>query len=173
MAATVLAAFRRAAVLEPTLTDIASDLDSVVTAVAGDEDFVTAVLAEFHDDFTVSLVNCGHHPPLLLTDRDKGRLVDTGEPELPLGLHPAPMPVTCQLPEGARLLYYTDGLVEARNREGDFFPLADSAPALRAGSLGAALDNLLGRLVDHTGYRTDDDMALLLVERQSIRNGSA
>lgn len=44
---------------------------------------------------------------------------------------------------------------------------------VRTGSLGAALDNLLGQLVDHTGYRTDDDMALLLIERQSIRSGTA
>ena len=35
MAATVLAAFRRAAVLEVSLTAMAADLDSVVTAVAG------------------------------------------------------------------------------------------------------------------------------------------
>jgi serine phosphatase RsbU (regulator of sigma subunit) len=168
MAATVLAAFRRAAVLEPTLTDVASDLDSVVTAVAGDEDFVTAVLAEFHDDSTVTVVNCGHHPPLLLTQPDVGRLVHTGEPEPPLGLHPAPHPVTGDLPEGARLLLYTDGLVETRNRDGAFFPLADSAAALRTGHLGAALDNLLGQLVDHAGDQINDDMALVLVEHQTM-----
>ncbi len=68
MAATVLAAFRHAAVKEPTLTAVATDLDDVVTAVAEDEDFVTAVLAEFHDDHTVTLLNCGHHPPLLLAN---------------------------------------------------------------------------------------------------------
>jgi hypothetical protein len=166
MAATVLAAFRRAAVLEPTLTDIASDLDNVVTAVAGDEDFVTAVLAEFHDDSTVTVVNCGHHPPLLLPHPDAGRLVNTGEPEPPLGLHPTPNPVTGDLPEGARLLFYTDGLVETRNRDGAFFPLADNAPTLSTGSLDDALDNLLGQLVDHAGYQINDDMALVLVEHQ-------
>ena len=169
MAATVLAAFRRAAVLEPTLTDIATHLDSVVTAVAGDEDFVTAVLAEFHDDSTVTVVNCGHHPPLLLPQSDPGRLVNTGEPEPPLGLHPTPHPMTGDLPEGARLLFYTDGLVETRNRDGAFFPLSDSAAALRTGHLGAALDNLLGQLVDHAGYRIDDDMALVLVQHQATR----
>jgi serine phosphatase RsbU (regulator of sigma subunit) len=172
MAATVLAAFRRAAVLEPTLTDIASDLDSVVSAVAGDEDFVTAVLAEFHDDSAVTVVNCGHHPPLLLTKSDAGRLVNTGEPEPPLGLHPTPNPVTGDLPEGARLLFYTDGLVETRNRDGAFFPLADSAAALRTGHPGAALDNLLGQVVDHAGYQINDDMALVLVEHQSVRSGT-
>src|SRR5690348_8811890 len=63
MAATVLAGFRHAATREPSLKAVATDLDNVVTSVAGDEDFVTAVLAEFHDDHSVTLVNCGHHPP--------------------------------------------------------------------------------------------------------------
>jgi hypothetical protein len=169
MAATVLAAFRHAAVREPTLTAVATDLDDVVTAVAEDEDFVTAVLAEFHDDDTVTLLNCGHHPPLLLTNAHSRGLVDTGTPEPPLGLGPAPSPVTCLLGEGSRLLFYTDGLVESRNREGTFFCLEDSAEALSTDELGTALDGLLGRVVDHVGERVSDDVALMLVERQDGR----
>jgi phosphoserine phosphatase RsbU/P len=166
IAATVLATFRRTAVLGLSLTEIATDLDDVVTAVAGDEDFVTAVLAEIHDDSTVTIVNCGHHPPLLLThDADIGRLVDTGEPQLPLGLNPTPKPVTSHLPDGARLLFYTDGLIETRNRQGAFFPLADRAPTLRGGSLDDALDDLLVQLADHAADQMDDDMALVLAER--------
>ncbi len=166
MAATVLAAFRRAAVQEVSLTAIAADLDNVVTAVAGDEDFVTAVLAEFHDDHTVTLVNCGHHPPLLLTNGDTGRLIDTGEPQPPLGLGPTPDPVTSHLPDGARMLFYTDGLIEARNGQGAFFPLAERATTLAGGSLDDALDGLLGELVEHAAAEMDDDMALVLAERQ-------
>ena len=166
MAATVLAAFRRAAVLEVSLSAMATDLDNVVTAVAGDEDFVTAVLAEFHDDHTVTLVNCGHHPPLLLSNGDTGRLVDTGDPQPPLGLGPDPEPVTCHLPAGSRMLFYTDGLIEARNRQGAFFPLADSATTLGAGSLDDALDGLLDDVVQHSADEMDDDMALVLAERQ-------
>ena len=168
MAATVLAAFRRAALIEPSLTAVASDLDDVVTAVAGDEDFVTAVLAEFHADNTVTVVNCGHHPPLLLTDPVADELLDTGDPEPPLGLQPTPTPVTRHLPEGARMLFYTDGLVEARDRHGTFFRLEDSAPALREGSVEEGLDGLLGRVVDHADG-IDDDMALVLVERHDMR----
>ena len=171
MAATVLAAFRRAAVMEPSLTAVDTDLDNVVSAVAGDEDFVTAVLAEFHDDFTVAVVNCGHHPPLLLPNADAGRLLDTGEPQLPLGLNPTPTPVTSHLPEGARVLFYTDGLIETRNRQGAFFPLVDSAATLGTGSLDEALDGLLGKLDEHAADQIDDDMALVLAERQSTRAG--
>jgi serine phosphatase RsbU (regulator of sigma subunit) len=167
MAATVLAAFRRSAVLEVSLTGIVAELDNVVTAVAGDEDFVTAVLAEFHDDSSVTLVNCGHHPPLLLANASPGKLVDTGDPQPPLGLGPAPDPVASQLPEGARMLFYTDGLIEARNRNGAFFPLAERSTSLVGGTLDDALDGLLGELVRHAAAEMDDDMALVLAERRS------
>ena len=166
LASTVLAAFRRAARLEPSLTAVAADLDDVVTAVAGDEDFVTVVLAEFNDDLSVTLLNCGHHPPLLVGDDHSRHLVDTGSPEPPLGLHPEPTPTTCQLTEGDRLLFYTDGLVESRNGDGRFFELEESADTLSTEDLGAALDDLLGQVVDHVGARVNDDVALLLVERQ-------
>ena len=171
MAATVLAGFRQAAIREPSLAAVATELDKVVTSVAGDEDFVTAVLAEFHDDQSVTLVNCGHHPPMLLSDKGTGSFVDTGAPEPPLGLGSSPHPVTHQLPVGARLLFYTDGIVEARNREGDFFPLARSSLTLRTGGLGDALDGLLGDLNDHVGHEINDDVALVLVERQDAHPG--
>lgn len=166
LAATVLAAFRRAARLESSLTGVAVDLDAVVTAVAGDEDFVTVVLAEFHDDLTVTLVNCGHHPPLLVADAQCRGLVDTGLPQPPLGLHPDPLPTTCRLSEGSRLLFYTDGLVESRDGDGSFFPLEESTETLGTEDLEKALDDLLGQVVDHVGARIDDDVALVLVERQ-------
>ncbi|MGZ4775232.1 MAG: PP2C family protein-serine/threonine phosphatase [Oryzihumus sp.] len=170
MAATVLAGFRQAAVREPSLAAVATDLDHVVTSVAGDEDFVTALLAEFHEDLSVTLVNCGHPPPMLLTGKDPGRLVDTGAPEPPLGLGPSPCPVTVDLPEGARLLFYTDGIMEGRDHDGDFFPLAHRATALGTGRLGNALDGLLSDLTDHVGHQINDDVALVLVEQQAVHH---
>ena len=168
MAATVLAAFRRVAVTAPSLTTAARHLDEVVKSVAGDEDFVTVVLAEFHRDFTVTLVNCGHPPPLLVTAANGGRLVNTGVPALPLGLGPLPDPVTFELPYRARLLFYTDGLVETRNHKGHFFPLDDRvAAALHAGTPGDSLDALLTLLNDYAGHHINDDVALLLVEHRA------
>lgn len=166
MAATVLSAFRRTAFTEPSLTAMASDLDGVVTVAAGDEDFVTAVLAEFHDDHTVTLVNCGHHAPLLITETEAGRVLETGEPEPPLGLGPRPHAVTANWPEGSRMLIYTDGLVEARDRRGVFFPLCDYVEGLRQGTMDEALDRLIERLVDYAGQDVHDDMALILAEHR-------
>ena len=137
-----------------------------MTSVSGDEDFVTAVLAEFHDDHSVTLVNCGHPPPMLHAQAESGPVIDTGEPEPPQSHRPAPNLVTHHLPEGARLLFYTDGLVETRDRDGSFFPLTERAAALHTGSLEDALDGLLDQLADHVEHQITDDVALVLVERQ-------
>ena len=75
------------------------------------------------------------------------------------------------LPEGARVLFYTDGLIETRNRQGAFFPLVDIAATLRTGSLDDALDGLLEKLDEHAADQIDDDMALVLAERRTTRAG--
>jgi serine phosphatase RsbU (regulator of sigma subunit) len=164
LASTVLAAFRRGAFRECTLEQVAADLDVAVTSVAGDEDFVTALLAEFPGDGTATLVNLGHHAPLLIDDHTPVGFVDTGQPQLPLGLGPVPTAVKIDWPEGARMLLFTDGLVEARDRTGTFFPLENHGETLRSTDLGHALDGLLHRLDMHVGHRQQDDLALILTE---------
>lgn len=167
MAATVIGAFRRSAFTQPSLAEIAAELDEVVTAVAGDEDFVTALLAEFHDDHTVTFVNCGHHAPLMITQHAPARLLATGDPQPPLGLGGVPRPVSSRWCPGARLLIYTDGLVETRDSRGEFFPLGDYAADLVAGTLEDALDRLVDHLVGYAGHRVHDDMALVLAEHRT------
>ena len=169
LAASVLNAFRQAAPSSPSLRDLAVRLDRVVAAVSGDEDFVTAVLAELHDDGSFDVVNCGHHPPLLLDgvgSAATSALLDTGPPTLPLGMGDPPTIVRQSWTRGGRLLFYTDGLVEARGSKGTFFPLLQHAGVLRDPSLDSALDQLVDRLLAHTGSQLGDDMALLLAERR-------
>lgn len=167
LAATVLASFRRASFLQESLSGVAADLDQVVTAVAEPEDFVTALLAEFHEDGTVTVVNCGHPAPLLVPAGAPANLLDTGEPQLPLGLGPTGHAVTVSWPARARLLLFTDGLVETRDGSGAFFPLSDNALLLARGSLDEALDNLLRRLRGYAARHLDDDIALVLAERKT------
>jgi serine phosphatase RsbU (regulator of sigma subunit) len=166
MAGSVLGAFRRSFFDEPSLAKLAAELDTVVTTVAGSEDFVTCLLAEFHTDDTVTLVNVGHHEPLLVTSDRVAALVPTGEPVPPLGLGPVPQPVTVPWPRGSRMLFYTDGLAEARNPQGTFFDLVAHGSALGVGSVDDALDVLLAAARRHSGPRIDDDLALLLVEHR-------
>ena len=76
-------------------------------------------------------------------------------------------PSTFTVGAGDRLVFYTDGLLEARDRAGRYFRLEDCADTLRQPDLQAAADGLLGRLLAHTGRKLDDDVALLLVEATS------
>jgi serine phosphatase RsbU (regulator of sigma subunit) len=65
---------------------------------------------------------------------------------------------------GDRLVFFTDGLLEARDRVGRFFRLDQQIEALRRPDLQSAADDLLDRLRAHTRHRLDDDVAVLLAE---------
>jgi hypothetical protein len=146
------------------LAEVARAVDLSVTRAAAEEDFVTAVFAELDPHGWVQLVVCGHPPPLRLTAG--GELAPLA-PEVfatPLGLHPELHVSTFSVRAGDRLLFFTDGLLEARDKAGRFFRLDDHIEALRQPSPQTAVDDLLGQLRQHTRHRLDDDIAVLLVE---------
>ncbi|HXW46670.1 MAG TPA: PP2C family protein-serine/threonine phosphatase [Streptosporangiaceae bacterium] len=146
------------------LPEIARVVDRSVTRAAGDEDFVTAIFAEFDPTGYLQLVICGHPSPLRLTaDGEIGALTPAAY-ATPLGLHPEIRPSTFTVGTGDRLVFYTDGLIEARDRAGNYFRLQDCLDTLRLPDLQAAADGLLDRLLAHTGRKLDDDVALLLLE---------
>ena len=93
----------------------------------------------------------------------------------PLGLA-APAPGTARtlvapdeghLGPGDRLLLYTDGLTEARRPDDrKFFSLLEQASALlHTPDVQSTLDALMGRLAAWTSGDSDDDVALLVVQR--------
>lgn len=161
-AAAVLGAFRAAAFTERDPALLARRIDEALVQHIGDEEFVTAILGQFDGDEVV-LANCGHHPPLLVQDSGT-TLVDTGEPTLPLGLGSRPELSLHAWPVGSRMLFYTDGLVEARSRDGSFFPLDDFAAELADGPVEEALERLVGHLLRFGGHDTSDDVALVLAQ---------
>ncbi|GGO29751.1 membrane protein [Microbispora rosea subsp. aerata] len=169
-AASVVGAFREAAYDEPTLTDVGRRLESHLGRRLGGERFVTAVLAEVCGD-RISLLNYGHPPPLLLTAGGCVRRLEPPEETPPLGLvalAPAgPKPYECAFRSGDQILFYTDGVIEARDRGGAFYPLEDRAPRLLlAGDPQTSLDLLERDLVAHVGGPIPDDAAMLLVRRE-------
>jgi sigma-B regulation protein RsbU (phosphoserine phosphatase) len=149
------------------LPEIARVVDQSVTRAAGQEDFVTAVFAEYDPRGWLQLVICGHPPPMRLTPEGCLQPLTPAAYATPLGLHPDIRASTFTVKPGDRLVFYTDGLIEARDPAGRYFQLHDSLAALRRASLDTAADELLGRLRAHTGRKLDDDVAVLLFEATS------
>jgi hypothetical protein len=163
LAGQVLSAFRRSAVATPAMDQVAREVGLAIAPHLGEEDFVTAVLAQIAPTGGLTIVNCGHHPPLLRHRGDLHPLTDA-KPALPLGLEDDFSAFTAAWSPGDRLLLYTDGLVESRDEHGDFLPEDQIATALAAPDCDQALDTLMTAAHRHTGGHAHDDIALLLLE---------
>ena len=164
--ASVAATSFRDACAQPglSLTEVARAVDVSVTRAAGEEDFVTAVFAELDPRGWLQLVVCGHPPPLRLSADGELAPLAPKSFATPLGLHPDLQLSTFSVRTGDRLLFFTDGLLEARDRAGRFFRLDQQIETLRRPDLQAAADELLDRLRAHTHHRLDDDVAVLLAD---------
>ncbi|MFB8348068.1 PP2C family protein-serine/threonine phosphatase [Streptomyces niveus] len=187
----VLNAFRRSAWQGVTLTDLPGFLDDAVRRElelardmahdSGDvtqepemgrrmrESFVTAVVVEVvGEGDEVRLVNCGHPAPLLLHE-GTARELPSPKPALPiglLGLDSAPVHVESHRMEpGDTLLLYTDGLIEARDRSGEFYPLAERVAHWAAQPPETLIDTIQSDLRRHA--HLDDDVAMVTLRRSS------
>jgi phosphoserine phosphatase RsbU/P len=168
LASVAMTSFRDAcAQPDLSLPEVARVVDRSVSRAAGEEDFVTAIFAELDPDGWLQLVICGHPPALRLAADGDLRPLNPRVVATPLGLHPDIQSSTFSVSPGDRLLFYTDGLLEARDRAGRYFRLEDCLDTLRHPDLQAAVDGLLDRLLAHAGRKLGDDVALLLLEATS------
>jgi serine phosphatase RsbU (regulator of sigma subunit) len=175
-AALVLGAFREAAHDAAGLAQIAARIERSLERQAAAEEFVTAVLAQIpYSGASIKILNCGHPPPLLLAGH-AARLIEPCEAGLPLGLtqlavSPRETSVI-ELSPGQRLLFYTDGISEARDKSGEFYPLDRCAGLLAGQDLGAGLDRLCDQVIRHVGHQLRDDATTLLISPH-LTNGHA
>jgi serine phosphatase RsbU (regulator of sigma subunit) len=165
-AALVLGAFREAAYEAAGLVEIAARIECSLARQAAAEEFVTAVLAQIpYGESAIEILNCGHPPPLLLTGA--ARFIEPSEAGLPLGLAQlavSPRETTVmELSPGQRLLFYTDGISEARDRSGAFYPLDRCTALFACEDLDAALDRLCDQVIRHVGQQLRDDATTLLI----------
>ena len=173
----VLNSFREAALTELTLTAVVEALENSVlrrNSVAAQRDeaerFVTALVLEIGSETQVRAVNCGHVPPFLLQDGHPGRAL-LGRASLPLGLgslDPEPRAVeSFDFPRSSTLLLFTDGVTEARDPSGAFYPLRERM-AVRGDLPSADIAPTIYRdLQRHTGNKLSDDTALLVLRRST------
>ncbi|PKV85387.1 PP2C family protein-serine/threonine phosphatase [Streptomyces sp. TLI_146] len=167
--AALLGAFREAVLDEPTLAAVAARLDRRLVVDARPDGhgelFATALLLEFPPhERVVRVVSCGHPRPFLLRGRTAAELA--AEPAPPLGLGLAglapPGELRVELADGDRILAYTDGVTEARDGAGAFYPLGERLAALATprDGLAALTEAVRDDLVRYAG-RAKDDVALL------------
>jgi len=166
-AALVVGTFRQAAYDQADLQGVVSRLEQVLARhLADDERFVSAVIAEVTGD-GISFLNCGHPPPLMLYKDGTSSFAEPPEESPPLGLTDlrleVPKPFHLPFGPGDRVLLYTDGVIEARDRHGAFYPLSDRAGMLREQDPQEALDALRADLLRHVGSPLPDDAAMLLL----------
>ncbi|KUO21351.1 hypothetical protein AQJ91_09825 [Streptomyces dysideae] len=146
--------------------------------------FATAVLLDFPDDDhgAVDVVIFGHEPPLVVGPSGV-RPLPPGD-GLPLGLselavNPAPPPVhRVALAPGETLLLTTDGVTEARDGDGVFYPLAaEVARAVAADPRTAEPPRLVAAVRDgtlrHCGGHLADDTTVFAVRRNSAGGANA
>lgn len=149
--------------------DVLDRIDGVVRGLDL-ADIATCVYARWASDGDggVQLVyaRAGHPPPMLRLPGGRVLRLD-GSLRTPVGLPglPAVPDATVDVPEGATLVLYTDGLVERRDRAlaGGLTALEDALAAVPDGTAAAGVrDALVDALV---GAQQEDDVCLLVVRR--------
>ncbi|MFJ9468000.1 PP2C family protein-serine/threonine phosphatase [Streptomyces caniferus] len=168
VAALVLGVFREAAYDEPDLLDVVHRIERSLARNLGPDDFVTAVLAGYPEADRMELVNCGHAAPLLV--HDSGVLpVEPVRPAPPLGLRAlageAPALQEVALADGNQLLFYTDGVTEARDHQREFYPLVERLSRHVSEDPSRTLAALHEDLLAHVGGELHDDAAMLLLRK--------
>ncbi|WP_435229031.1 PP2C family protein-serine/threonine phosphatase [Streptomyces sp. Tue6028] len=183
-AAALLGTFRESGYHEPLLRTVADRLEvrmrrhgdytSALGRLDGDR-FATGILIGFPPDATdsVEVINFGHEPPLVVT-ADAVRQLPPGD-GLPLGLselgQDAPPLIEVPLARGETLLLVTDGVTEARDASGAFFPLREHVTRALTEDPRTADPHRLVRFVRdgtlrHCGGRLADDTTIFAVRRR-------
>lgn len=189
----ILGSFREWAPQAPSLADLSTRLEASFVRYLAEADpdthsdaaehFATALILEVPDGEAVArMVNFGHPPPIRARSGEVALL--SGTPCPPLGLSPlcdlGTHESAFELGPHDTLLLYTDGLVEARDCAGVFFPLLERAATWTWNDrfrrcddrLRDVLAEILEDIVDHCGALPADDLAMVALARHAEGGGA-
>ncbi len=133
--------------------------------------FMTAFYAVFDPaNGVLSYASAGHNPPRLLRCVDGSRAILNRAQRLPLGIKPDEVYAEQSLPiqVGDQVVFFTDGVIEAVNHDGDVFGLdrIDAALAACPRTAEQLIQSILRELTAFTaGVPIADDRTLLVVKR--------
>jgi sigma-B regulation protein RsbU (phosphoserine phosphatase) len=132
-----------------------------------DGEFITLFHAAIDvDDMTLTYCNCGHEPAVLIregqtTDLEKGGLVLGVDPQAEYEVE------TVKLREGDYLLFFTDGLIDAANFEGELWGkerMLEAAKKFTSDSARQMIQDVLGYRRRFVGLaRQIDDTSMIVV----------
>jgi serine phosphatase RsbU (regulator of sigma subunit) len=188
VAADIIGRFRELAHGVHTLDEVAYRLDAGLSRRWGPhEEFVTALLVQIDPDIgKLTILNCGHPPPIQIAATGGVTALEVPAPAPPLGLltlgNDAGAKLSVTFRPNDQLLLYTDGVTEARDAEQVFYPLEErvavlapqaqpkatkspraAARQLASGKVPSLLDLVRDDLLRHVGSPPHDDAAMLLV----------
>ena len=173
LAAVALTAYRNSRREGHGLYETARAVDELVAAHGGGERFATGVLAELHlPTGRLRYLNAGHPAPLLMREGKVVKQLEQGRRIL-FGLGDGQAGIAEEwLEPGDRIVFYTDGVTEARDRAGTFFGLDRLVDRLAwAAASGQPAPETLRRIshdvLDHQGGTLQDDATLLIAEWSS------
>lgn len=143
-------------------------LHEFLRSVMPSNKFATAVIGHLHDDGTVTLVNAGHCPPMIV--RNDGTLQEISATGPVTGLLPRARwcSVSLHLEPGESIVLYSDGLAEAPSADDEEFGTARIRNFLRnrtRASARAIGDGLLETLQAYTGGVRADDLTIVVLRR--------
>ncbi len=146
------------------------DTGAVIRAQFGQSYFVTGQIGELAlDTGVLTWLNAGHPLPLLVRDKSYvGELACA--PSLPMGLGGSVAEIaTAQLQPGDRVLFFTDGVSEAKSPSGEQFGVPRLADLLVRATLDGVSPAETARrlstsIVTFNGAGLNDDATLLLVD---------
>ncbi len=153
---------------------ITNKLNKMICGECSNGEFITFFYAVIDaEKGTITYCNCGHEPTVLIRD---GQIIDLEKGGLVLGVDPqAEYEVeTVELKDGDSLLFYTDGLIDAANFDGELWGkegMLEAAKKFTSGSAEQMIKNILGYRRRFVGLaRQIDDTSIIVVKAEKSKS---
>ena len=170
LASAAVGAYRHARRNLAELSEVSSAINDVIAGQFGHSQFATALISRLNlETGEFRWINAGHPPPLVMRNGSLHE-IPACPPARPLGLQETrPLECATRLEPGDQVLLYTDGIVEARSPDGEFFGEARLADfVVRAAAGGEAAPETIRRLMrdvlSHQADQLQDDASIVLLE---------